>query len=165
MTHHPLELARLLLALGRAGVELARHQTDPARLRCRPALDPDTAALVRSHRAVIVALLADGLAPARGSEAEYVLAERLGVADELAMPTHPGSPAWCVAAGEALGCDGGATPPKPAARDATGWAAHLATALGVPVVVASVTARGDRFPGARLEVARNRNRLHLRAGR
>ena len=36
------------------------------------------------------------------TEAGYVMGERLVVADELGMPTHPGAPAWLVAVGEAM---------------------------------------------------------------
>ena len=104
-THpHSHELAPLLVALGRAGIELAPHPTDPARLRHRPAdLPPDVSARLRLHRGAMLRLLADGYTPAGGTDAEYVYGERLGIADELAMPKHPGSPAWLVAVGESLG--------------------------------------------------------------
>lgn len=99
------ELALLLVALGRAGIELARHPTDPALLRLRPArLDPDLLARLRMHKAAILALLATGCVSdsAGAPEAAYIQAERLGIADELAMPTHSGSPAWLIAVGEAM---------------------------------------------------------------
>jgi hypothetical protein len=102
----PAELASLLLALGRAGVELAPHPTDPARLRHRPAdLPPDLSARLRLHRAAVVGLLAGGYAPDPhgGTDAGYVYGERLGVADDLGMPTHPGSAAWLAAVGESMG--------------------------------------------------------------
>jgi hypothetical protein len=100
---HPHELAPLLLALGRAGIELAPHPTDAGRLRHRPAdLPPDLAARLRINRAAVVGLLVDGYAPA-GDDAGYVLGERLGIADDLGMPTHPGSPAWLVAVGASMG--------------------------------------------------------------
>lgn len=105
MNAHPHELAALLLALGRAGIELAPHPNDPTRLRHRPAdLPPDLSARLRIHRATVVGLLVNGYAPA-GDEAEYVLGERLGIADGLGMPTHPGSAAWLVAVGRALGAN------------------------------------------------------------
>lgn len=102
MNAYPHELARLLLALGLAGIELAPHPTDAGRLRHRPAdLPPDLSARLRIHRAAVVGLLVDGYAPA-DDDAEYVLGERLGVADGLGMPTHPGSAAWLVAVGESM---------------------------------------------------------------
>ncbi|GIK17955.1 MAG: hypothetical protein BroJett004_01190 [Planctomycetota bacterium] len=107
MNPHPHELAPLLLALGRAGIELAPHPSDAGRLRHRPAdLSPDLSARLRIHRAAVVGLLVDGYAPA-GDDAGYVLGERLGVADGLGMPTHPGSVAWLVAVGESMGCSCG----------------------------------------------------------
>lgn len=94
------ELAPLLLDLGRAGIELAPHPTDAGRLRHRPAdLPPDLSARLRMHKAAVLRLLVDGYAPA-GDDAGYVLGERLGVADGLGLPTHPGSPARLVAVGE-----------------------------------------------------------------
>lgn len=106
-------LPPLLLALGRAGIELAPHPTDPARLRHRRPtpngwaadLPPDLSARLRLHRAAVVGLLVDGYAPDPhgDTDAGYVLAERLGVADGLGMPTHPGSAAWLVAVGESVG--------------------------------------------------------------
>lgn len=101
MTRYAHELAALLVALGRAGIELAPHTTDAGRLRHRPeVLPPDLSARLRLHRDAVVLLLASGYAPA-GDGAD-VLAERLGMASELEMPTHAGSPAWLVAVGEAL---------------------------------------------------------------
>ena len=101
MNTHPHELAPLLLALGRAGIELAAHGD---RLRHRPAdLSPDVSARLRIHRASVLALLVDSYAPDPDSDAGYVYAERLGVADALAMPTHHGSAAWLVALGESMG--------------------------------------------------------------
>jgi hypothetical protein len=98
------ELAPLLLALGRAGIELAPHPTDAGRLRHRPAdLPPDLSARLRIHRAAVLWLLVDGYAPAGDTDAGYVLGERLGVADGLGMPTRPGSAAWLVAVGESMG--------------------------------------------------------------
>jgi hypothetical protein len=99
------ELAALVKALGRAGIELAAHPSDPARLRHRPAvLPPDLADGLRRHRGAILGLLAGTHAPepADDPDAAYTLAERLGVADDLGLATHPGSPAWLVAVGESM---------------------------------------------------------------
>jgi hypothetical protein len=101
------ELAPLLVAVGRAGIELAPHPTDvggAGRLRHRPAdLPPDLSARLRMHKPAILELLAAVDAPPDDDTA-YALDERLGIADDLGMPTHPGSPAWLVAVGESLGC-------------------------------------------------------------
>ncbi len=105
MTFHLQEVARLLLALGRTGIELAPHPRDPARLRFRPAqMEPSLLAQLRSHKAAILVLLesADRSESAGGTEAAFILTERLGIADDLAMSTHPGSPAWLIAVGEAM---------------------------------------------------------------
>lgn len=96
-------VALLLLALGRAGLELAPHPTDAGRLRHRPAtLPPDLSARLLIHRAAVLGLLADGYAPAGDTDAGYVLGERLGIADGLGLATHPGSPAWLIAVGESM---------------------------------------------------------------
>lgn len=96
-------VGRLLLDLSAAGVELAAHPTDGARLRYRPAtLAPDLSARLRLHRAEVLGLLLGEYGVVSG-EAGYVLSERLGVADGLGMPTHPGSAAWLVALGESMG--------------------------------------------------------------
>ena len=103
MNPHPHELAALLLALGCAGIEVASNPTDSARLRHRPTdLPPDLSARLRVHKPTVLQLLANGYAPAIGTDAEYVFGERLGVADDLRLPTHPGSPAWLIAVGESL---------------------------------------------------------------
>lgn len=105
---HPHELAPLLMSLGRAGIELAPHPTDAGRLRHRPAnLPPDLSARLRIHRAAVLGLVVDGYAPeAHGdTDAGYVYAERLGVADVLGMRTHPGSAAWLVAVAESMGAN------------------------------------------------------------
>lgn len=96
------ELSPLFRSLCRRGVEVAAHPKDPERLRYRPAvLSPDLSAGLRTHRAAILGLLAGAYSPA-DADAEYVLGERLGVADGLGMPTHPGSAAWLVAVGESM---------------------------------------------------------------
>jgi hypothetical protein len=103
MINKPHEVAGLLLALGRAGVDLAPHPTDPERLRHRPAdLPEDLRARLRTHRAAVLGLLVNGHDPA-DDDAGYVFGERLGVAEGLGMPTHPGSAAWLVAVGESIG--------------------------------------------------------------
>lgn len=108
MKPHPQELSRLLLDLGRAGIELAPHPTDvggAGRLRHRPAdLPPDLSEALRRHRGAVLGLLVDGYAPgpAGDPDAGYILSERLGVADGLDLPTHPGSAAWLVAVGESV---------------------------------------------------------------
>jgi hypothetical protein len=99
---YPDELPSVLVAIGAAGVELAPHPTDAARLRHRPAdLPPDLSERLRLHRAAVLGLLVAGYAPTE-AESACVYSERLGVADELGMPTHPGSAAWLVAVGESM---------------------------------------------------------------
>lgn len=102
MAPHPPELAALMLDLGCAGIELAPHPTDTARLRHRPSdLPSDLLARLRRHKREMVPFLVSGFTPERG-EASYVFDERLGVADELGMPVHIGSSAWLIAVGESL---------------------------------------------------------------
>ena len=101
-------LPRLLLDLGCAGVELATHQKAENRLKHRPAvLAADLSARLRMHKANILGLLARGSGyapdPATDPEAAYILNERLGIADDSNMPTHPGSPAWLIAVGASMG--------------------------------------------------------------
>jgi len=101
---HPHEIAPLLAALARAGIELSPDPDDCARLRHRPAdLPADLSARLRIHKAAVLRLLVDGYAPA-GDDAGYVLGERLGMADGLTLPTHTGSPAWLSAVAESMGC-------------------------------------------------------------
>jgi len=87
-------------------MELASDPSDPAQIRYRPVqLPPDLAVRLLLHKPDILALLQwDGLFDdsSAGVEADYIMHERLGVADELEMPTHTGSPAWLVAVGEGL---------------------------------------------------------------
>lgn len=102
MNPHPHELARLLVDLGAACVELAAHGD---RLRHRPAtLAPELLARLRMHKAAILGVLVNGYGPDPGgdSEAAYILGERLGIADDLVMPTHPGAPAWLIAVGDSM---------------------------------------------------------------
>lgn len=100
-------VASLLVALGRRGIELGRHPADPGRLRYRPTtLAPDLLEGLHTHRAAILGLLCGidgkgGHAPAR-EDAAIVYGERLGMAEGLGMPIHPGSPAWLVAVGESI---------------------------------------------------------------
>lgn len=99
----------VLVALGMAGIDLGAHPADPGRLRYRPTtLPPDLLEWLHAHRAAILGLLSSidgkgGYAPA-GGDAAIVYGERLGMADGLGMPTHPGSPAWLVALGEGTSC-------------------------------------------------------------
>jgi len=111
---HPRDLDDVLLALGRAGVKLAPDPDDADRLRFKPrTLPPALLGRLRAHKPGVLALLApDGLRALEADpEGGYVLAERLGVADGLGMPTHPGSAARLVAVGEALGATDGTTSP------------------------------------------------------
>lgn len=102
--NHPHELASLLLAMGRAGVELGPHPSDPERLRHRPApLPPALAGRLRMSKAGILALLGEGYTPEPDSDAGHVYAERLGMADGLGMATAPGSPGWMIAVAESMG--------------------------------------------------------------
>jgi hypothetical protein len=107
VTPSPDALAVLLIDLGRAGVEVARKRTEPERLRYRPdTLPPKVLPRLRFHRDAILDLLPtiDGkgrYAPAH-EDAAIVYGERLGMAEGLGMPTHPGSPAWLVAVGESM---------------------------------------------------------------
>lgn len=96
------ELAPLLVAFGAAGGEVALHPSEPGGVRYRPlTLPADLVALLKAHRGDVHTLLANGFL-ATSAESAYIVEERLGVADELAMPTHRGSAAWLVAVGEAI---------------------------------------------------------------
>lgn len=101
------ELAPLLLAL--RGQESNQPRNRPRRTGSAspggPA--PDLSARLQLHRGAILGLLARGTPRARtdGDDAEYIHAERLGVADELGMPTRPESAAWLVAVGESIECN------------------------------------------------------------
>jgi hypothetical protein len=106
LTIQPKELSLLLLAVGLAGIDMATHPTHETSLRHRPAtIPPDLAARLRLYKPEVLAILrGEGLPDETegDSEAAYIMGERLGIADELGMPTHPGSPAWLVAVGEAM---------------------------------------------------------------
>ena len=133
-------LPALLMDLGRAGIELAAHGD---RLRHRPSILPgDLSARLRMHRAAVLSMLTTGHIPA-DDDAAYTHAERLGVADDLDKPTHPGSPAWLIALAEAMG---GAAPGPPAPTIADRLAGIVEAVLGVPVLVSTLP-RGQRFPG------------------
>ena len=96
------ELGECLFALGIVGVELATHPTNPMRIRHRPATLPtDLVDSVLDHRDAILDLLSNGYAPT-DPDAVYLMLERLGIGDDLGMPTHIGSPAWMIAVGESL---------------------------------------------------------------
>ncbi len=99
---HTRHRALLLITLGVAGIELATHPTNPMRIRHRPATLPDALVLaVLDHRNAILDLLNDGYSPTE-PEAVYIYYERLGIGDDLGMPTHSGSPAWLIAVGESM---------------------------------------------------------------
>lgn len=100
-----MTLADLLQALGARGVELAPG--DGGRVRFRPADIPAALAMgIRDHKPALLDLLGRGADPLPGADdgARYVLGERLGMADGLGLPTHPGAPAWSVAVGESMDC-------------------------------------------------------------
>ncbi len=98
----PQDLARLLMNLGYAGVELAPHAIDAARLLFKPGvLPPDLLERLRTHKTAVLGLLVNGYKPTE-EDAGYLLVERLGMADDLKLSTHPGSAAWLVAVGESL---------------------------------------------------------------
>jgi len=99
---HTRHRALLLITLGVAGIELATHPTNPMRIRHRPATLPtDLVDSVLDHRDAILDLLSNGYAPT-DPEAVYLMLERLGIGDDLGMPTHIGSPAWMIAVGESM---------------------------------------------------------------
>ncbi|MDQ7014648.1 MAG: hypothetical protein Q9O74_12255, partial [Planctomycetota bacterium] len=69
-------------------------------------LPPALAARLRLHKAGVLAILEEEGVPGEldgDSEAGYIMGERLGIADGLGMPTHPGSVAWLVSVGESAG--------------------------------------------------------------
>jgi hypothetical protein len=101
----PTAIGELFLMLGRAGIELAPHPTDAGRLRHRPTpLPPCMREPLLNHRAAVLGLLVSDYTP-RSQDGAHALGERLGIADDLGMPTHPGTPAWLIAVGEAMNLD------------------------------------------------------------
>jgi hypothetical protein len=96
------DLSRLFLDLAAARVEVAPHPERAGVVRHRPAdLPPDLRERLRANREAVARLLAEGYAP-DDPEARHRFLERLGIGDDLGMPTHPGSVAWLVAVGESL---------------------------------------------------------------
>jgi hypothetical protein len=109
---HANGFAELLRCLGAMKVEVARHPKEATILRHRPSvLGPVLQARLRLHRAALLTLLADGYRPPRGTDADHIFAERLGIADDLGLPTVPGSSAWLIAVGEAMGAQCVDVPP------------------------------------------------------
>lgn len=142
-----IDISGAMLVLGKAGIEVAVNPTDPDRLLFRPVTaDPDLVEMLRRHQCGIIDLLAAG-GVRDDDDAEYTQAERLGIGAELGMATHAGSPAWLVAVGEALRGMASRPPPAPPSKGPAAWAGILGGLLGVPVTVASVTPRGEKFPG------------------
>ena len=144
----------LLGELGRAGVEIALDPTDATKIRWRPsAIHAGLTARLRLHKAEILAVLKDGYEP-RDDDALDVLTERLGVADDLGMPTHVGSPAWLIAVSEAQAAVETAevvtiahsAPRSLSQSEPDGLAAMVASILGVEVW-AEVRPLGERFDG------------------
>jgi hypothetical protein len=96
------ELGKFLLALGRFGGEVAPHRTKTGGVRIRSRKLPAKAdAQGKALESCIRTLLDEGYLPA-SEHAAYVFDERLGVGDELGVPTHRGSSAWLIAVGEAM---------------------------------------------------------------
>jgi hypothetical protein len=99
-------LAQLLVDLGAAGIELAPGLADPAEVRHWPdALPPSLAIRLRhAESSVRAALRGEGIPDETDADnpGGSVMGERLGVAEDLGHATHPGSPAWLIAVGEAL---------------------------------------------------------------
>lgn len=103
MTTATSAIGELLAAVGRSGIELAQGSTGALRYR-PPNLPLHLVTMLSTHKTEILAALVDGCAP-ESAAAEYLLGERLGIADDLGMPTHPGAPAWLIALGEAMNLD------------------------------------------------------------
>jgi hypothetical protein len=96
-------LACVLHALGVAGVELGLDPSNPNRLRFRPAaLSPERRDDLARHKPAVLALLRGEGVPSGDNESAYVFEERLGIAEGLNMPVHPGTPAWIIAIAESL---------------------------------------------------------------
>lgn len=92
----------ILVLLGRAGICLAAHPTDPELIRWYPARVPK--GLLRHLLEEKPALLATLSRPPcfATDAARDVFEERMGIAMSLDMDCHVGSPAWLIAVGEAL---------------------------------------------------------------
>lgn len=130
-----------LKRLGRAGVEVARSAADPTTILHRPrTLPPELAAALATCKPALLRLLATSFAPT--PDAHDIFTERLAIADDLEMRTHPGSPAWLVAVGEALAHDPSwAVLPDPFAK--------AAADAGVPACGQALVAHALRlFPGS-----------------
>ncbi len=98
----PRSLGALLVDVGVAGVELSSHPSAPDRIRHKPPeLPAHFVARISFYKPDVLRLLQSGFTPT-DAEAAYVLGERLGIAEDLGMPTAPGSPGWLVAVGEAI---------------------------------------------------------------
>ncbi|MCC6321082.1 MAG: hypothetical protein IT438_06545 [Phycisphaerales bacterium] len=98
-----MTLPELLIDLGRAGATL-RDAYPGLGFAPHAELTLERAAAIAAHKTNLLILLAAGyVASDPPDDAEYILGERLGVADRLGMPTHPGSAAWLVAIGESMG--------------------------------------------------------------
>tara|TARA_E500000318_G_C3385150_1_gene143754 strand:- start:99 stop:485 length:387 start_codon:yes stop_codon:yes gene_type:complete len=98
------KLGWLLVDLGAEGIELAIDPADADRLRYRPVTGPTPLVdRLRHMKHVVLAALRGRYVP-DGSDVEmaYVFGERLGIAEDLGLPTHVGSSAWLIAAGESL---------------------------------------------------------------
>lgn len=145
-----MNLPELLLALGRAGVEVATGPDGlsglvgpgvPVQLRFRPAtLNPSLRAALGVHKQSMVGLLNGASVENIDSD---VLTERLGIAEDLKMPTHPGSPAWMVAHGEAMPALASAGRSEPVEINI---ARRLAERLGIAPRLQRCHP-GKRFPG------------------
>ncbi len=95
----------ILVLLGRAGICLAEHPTDPDRIRWYPARVPK--GLLRhllEEKPAILAVLSQPPWFATDA-ARDLFEERMGVAAALEMDCNVGSPAWLIAVGEALELD------------------------------------------------------------
>lgn len=137
-------VATLLRDLGMAGVEIAADAHDPAAVRHRPArLTQHLIARLRMSKPEILCLL--GAGEPIDEDHGYIFNERLGVAIDLNMPVHPGTPAWCIAMGEGMG--GAAFAQRsPTPDQADRLAGIVGAVLGGPVR-ATALPPGERFPG------------------
>jgi hypothetical protein len=133
-----VNLAALLIDLGRAKVTL-RDAGSGLGFAPRSAFTQARAGALVAHKAAALALLRDDYHPP-DDDAAYIFLERIGVGIDMGMPTDPGSPAWCIAVGEAMG----GTPADPTLADRL--AGIVAAVLGEPVR-ASTLPPGERFPG------------------